>query len=110
MAIRTSCGTANIKFQFRRGTASQWTSSNPTLAIGEPGFETDTNGLKIGDGSTPWIFEGYAGNPAFVSVKDFGAVGDGLSKPLSNYFANLSAAQSYFPATTSLSDQLDWCV
>jgi parallel beta-helix repeat protein len=108
MAIRTSCGTANIKFQFRRGTASQWRSSNPTLAIGEPGFETDTNGLKIGDGSTPWIFEGYAGNPAFVSVKDFGAVGDGNSKPLSNYFANLSAAQTYFPAATSLSDQLDW--
>jgi len=108
MAIRTSCGTANIKFQFRRGTASQWTSSNPTLALGEPGFEVDTNGLKVGDGSTPWIFEGYAGNPAFVSVKDFGAIGDGLSKPLSNYFATLSAAQSYFPAATSLSDQLDW--
>lgn len=108
MAFRTSCGTANIKFQFRRGTSSQWRSSNPTLALGEPGFEVDTNGLKVGDGSTPWIFEGYAGNPAFVSVKDFGAVGDGLSKPLSNYFATLSAAQSYFPAATSLSNELDW--
>lgn len=108
MAIRTSCGTANIKFQFRRGTSSQWTASNPTLALGEPGFEVDTNGLKIGDGITPWRFEGYAGNPAFVSVKDFGAVGDGLSKPLSNYFLSLSVAQSYFPAATSLNDQLDW--
>lgn len=108
MAIRTSCGTANIKFQFRRGNASQWTASNPVLAIGEPGFETDTNGLKIGDGRTPWNLEGYAGNPAFVSVKDFGATGDGLSKPLSNYFATLAVAQTYFPAATTLNDQLDW--
>jgi parallel beta-helix repeat protein len=76
--------------------------------LGEPGFEVDTNGLKIGDGVTPWRFEGYAGNPAFVSVKDFGAVGDGNSKPLSNYFATLSAAQSYFPAATALSNELDW--
>lgn len=38
----------------RRGTAAQWTSANPTLSSGEQGFETDTNKLKIGDGSTAW--------------------------------------------------------
>lgn len=42
------------QIQFRRGTASQWTSANPTLASGELGFETDTGYAKIGNGSTAW--------------------------------------------------------
>ena len=41
-------------FQFKRNTASGAAGSNPTLAQGEPGFETDTGNLKIGDGSTAW--------------------------------------------------------
>jgi len=40
--------------QLRRGTAAAWTSANPTLAAGEPGFETDTLYFKIGNGSTAW--------------------------------------------------------
>jgi hypothetical protein len=39
-----------IKIQARRGTAAEWTSSNPTLSAGEFGFETDTLKLKIGNG------------------------------------------------------------
>lgn len=41
-------------FQLKRGTADQWTNLQPILKIGEPGFETDTGKLKIGDGSTAW--------------------------------------------------------
>ena len=40
--------------KLRRGTAAQWTSANSVLASGEPGFETDTNKFKIGNGSDPW--------------------------------------------------------
>ncbi len=40
--------------RLRRGTAAQWTAANPVLALGEPGFETDTNKLKAGDGTTAW--------------------------------------------------------
>lgn len=40
--------------QVRRGTAAQWASSNPTLASGEAGWETDTNEFKMGTGTTPW--------------------------------------------------------
>lgn len=40
--------------EFRRGTAAAWTSANPTLAAGEPGWESDTNKMKIGDGVTAW--------------------------------------------------------
>jgi len=43
-----------IKLQIRRGTASNWTSSNPTLESGEIGFETDTGNVKIGDGTNGW--------------------------------------------------------
>lgn len=43
-----------VKIQFRRGTASQWTTADPTLAAGEFGFETDTRQFKIGDGTTAW--------------------------------------------------------
>jgi hypothetical protein len=43
-----------IRIKVRRGTASDWTSANPTLASGEVAFETDTRKLKIGDGSTSW--------------------------------------------------------
>jgi carbonic anhydrase/acetyltransferase-like protein (isoleucine patch superfamily) len=42
--------------KIRRDTASNWTSKtpNPTLALGEQGYETDTGRMKIGDGSTIW--------------------------------------------------------
>lgn len=40
--------------RLRRNTAAGAASSNPTLAAGEPGFETDTKVFKIGDGTTAW--------------------------------------------------------
>lgn len=43
-----------MTLQLRRDTAANWTSANPTLAAGQPGFETDTGRVKIGDGSTAW--------------------------------------------------------
>jgi hypothetical protein len=50
-----------IQIQFRRGTASEWTSANPILAVGEMGLETDTDLFKIGNGSTAWNSLGYGG-------------------------------------------------
>lgn len=54
MAVQT-------QIQVRRGTASSWTSTNPTLAAGELGFETDTGKFKIGNGSSTWTGLSYAG-------------------------------------------------
>jgi len=51
----------NIQFQFRRGTAAEWTAVNPTLASGEMGLETDTDLFKIGDGTTSWNSLSYGG-------------------------------------------------
>ena len=43
---------STIKLQ--RDTAANWTAANPVLPLGTPGFEYDTNKLKIGDGTTAW--------------------------------------------------------
>lgn len=47
--------------KLKRGFASEWQSLNPTLQLGEPGYEKDTKKLKIGDGSTPWNNLSYIG-------------------------------------------------
>lgn len=47
------------QIQIRRGTAAQWTSTNPTLAAGELGLETDTLLMKAGNGSTAWTSLAY---------------------------------------------------
>jgi hypothetical protein len=55
------------QIQVRRGTAAQWTSTNPTLAAGEWGYETDTGKAKIGNGSTAWSSLSYFGGTGTVT-------------------------------------------
>lgn len=45
---------ANNIFQIRRGTSTQWNSTNPVLASGEPGYDLTNNIYKIGDGNSNW--------------------------------------------------------
>lgn len=49
-----------IQIQIRRDTAANWSSANPVLGQGELGLETDTNKLKIGNGSATWASLGYS--------------------------------------------------
>ena len=51
--------TQTALMQQRRDTAANWTSANPTLLAGEIGIESDTNKIKIGDGSTAWTSLAY---------------------------------------------------
>ena len=48
-----------VKVDIRRDTASNFTTANPTLKAGEPAYETDTQKLKVGDGSTQWTSLAY---------------------------------------------------
>ena len=61
----------SYQIQLRSDTAANWTSVNSTLAQGEIGLETDTNRIKIGNGSTAWVSLAYASwttvSPAFTS-------------------------------------------
>lgn len=43
-----------VKLQIKHGLATSWTESNPVLAEGEYGLETNTHLLKIGDGVHTW--------------------------------------------------------
>ena len=69
------------QIQVRRGTAAQWTSTNPTLAAGEFGFETDTNKLKCGNGSTAWNSLTYINNDGDITgvTAGIGLSGGGTS-------------------------------
>ena len=42
------------RMQQRRGTAAEWQTNNPVLALGEIGFDTTNQNIRIGDGVTPW--------------------------------------------------------
>jgi hypothetical protein len=55
-----------VQIQLRRDTASNWTSANPTLAVGEFAIETDTDKYKIGDGTTVWASLSYSSLPSNV--------------------------------------------
>ena len=55
------------QIQVRRGTAANWTSTNPTLSAGEFGFETDTLKLKCGNGSTAWNSLAYTGSEGDIT-------------------------------------------
>jgi hypothetical protein len=43
-----------------------------------------------------------------LNPKDFGAVGDGASHPLSNYYSTPAQAQVVYPHAVSLNDEIDW--
>jgi hypothetical protein len=89
------------QIQIRRGTAAQWTSTNPTLAAGEFGFETDTNKLKCGNGSTAWTSLTYINNDGDITgvTAGTGISGGGTSGTVTvsidtSVTADLSTAQT----------------
>lgn len=59
--------------QPRRGTADQWRSANPILAVAEMGYETDTMKFKYGDGLTAWNDLDYG--ISAVNLSDVTALG-----------------------------------
>jgi len=78
--------------QHKRGTAAILTANNPTIAAGEIVVETDSNRLKIGDGSTAWASLPYEGiNASYLSA---GTLADArLSSAIATY-ASLATAQN----------------
>lgn len=54
----------SVQIQLRRGTATQWTTANPILAIGEMGVEIGPSlpyQFKIGNGTQAWNDLPYGG-------------------------------------------------
>jgi len=90
--------------QIRRGTASQWTSANPTLSSGEFGFETDTNKAKIGDGSTAWTSLSYFGAGDVTLTGTQTLTNKTLTAPVITYATNAQSGTSYTLVLTDASD------
>ena len=65
-----------VRIQVRRGTATEWATSNPVLATGEFGYETDTGMLKVGNGATMWSQLDYVtADVVHLSANDFAGTG-----------------------------------
>ena len=64
--------------QLKRGTAARFRELNLVLEAGEPGFVTDENRLKIGDGITAWNDLPYMGEDNVFNANthcDFPSIG-----------------------------------
>lgn len=83
------------QLQIRRDTAANWTSTNPTLASGEWGLETDTRQYKIGDGVTAWNSLGYQLGPLLdeeIATDPTGAYFTGSGFQLNGVGSNYATA------------------
>ena len=87
------------RIQFRRDTAANWTSVNPTLQSGELGFESNTGKFKIGNGSSSWTALSYAsilpsdiGELSQDAVNSALTMGEGILK---NYDDNANTLTLY---------------
>jgi hypothetical protein len=98
-----------VQIQMRRGTATQWSTTNPTLAEGEIGLELDTQKFKMGTGTTAWNSLSYytAGASAVDSVN--GLTGtvvldtDDISEGTTNKYYTDSRVRAAVSASGSLS-------
>lgn len=80
-----------VQIQFRRDTAANWTTANPTLAQGELGLELDTARYKIGNGSTAWNSLAYSSLPSnAIDTNVINAKGDLLVGTADNTIARLA--------------------
>jgi hypothetical protein len=57
----------NSRIQHKIDTAANWTSKNPVLLSGEIGIESDTNKIKVGNGTSTWSALGYIGGTSPIT-------------------------------------------
>jgi len=89
--------------RFSRGTAAEWTAENPVLFKGEPGLETDTRKVKMGDGSTAWNSLSYWFDPSVSGVSDHGDL-TGLSDDDHTAYATNVELTAHLDDTSSVHD------
>jgi hypothetical protein len=78
------------RIKLRRSSSAEWTEANPTLDLGEAGYETDSLRLKIGDGLTAWSGLNYIKvHPSSINFPSVSLrVGDGYDQRMSINLSN----------------------
>jgi len=77
----------------------------PVSGSGDALFRMNGEAIEASIGGDRYrrIFE-----PSVLNIKDYGAIGDGASHPLSEVYSTLALAQVVYSFATSLTQQLDW--
>lgn len=73
---------ALVRLQIRSDLSTNWKNINPLLSKGEPGAESDTGRMKVGDGTSRWNQLPYVGGDG--SGGTFGSVDGGIYDGLPN--------------------------
>ncbi len=96
----------NTSITFRKGSATQWSDTNPVLASGEPGYDLTNNILKIGDGTSAWNSLNNHKH-ASIDITDFNSSVSGLL-PVKNILAgtdiSVSSLSGIFTITNTRTD------
>jgi len=71
----------NIPIRFLRGTTARWLVVDQVLDAGQPGMETDTGQIKVGDGVRKWSLLPYVGT---------GVGGDAEAPPHTHVIADIT--------------------
>lgn len=58
---------STIKIKVKHGTAAEWAAANPILEAGELGYITDSNLLKVGDGTTAFNSLVTPAKPVYIA-------------------------------------------
>ena len=94
------------QIEIRRDTYNNWSGVNPTLALGEIAYETDTKNLKVGDGSTAYLSLGY------VNVSGYsGMAGAYSASGFSGYsgqsYTNIDGGSASTPSASYIPQNID---
>jgi hypothetical protein len=101
--VFASNGTSKILENGTNGTDATFTGS--VLGGTLSGNASSATALATGSITSRLLANRFAD---VVNAKDFGAIGDGASHPLSSVYSTLSAAIAVYPFVTSLTQEIDW--
>lgn len=83
------------KFQMRRDSSTNWSSTNPVLASGELGFETNTGLLKVGNGTSAWNALSYVGTDYHRLTANGSAIGPAIADFFPTAAYSVTAGNEY---------------
>lgn len=88
----------------RRDTAANWTSTNPVLAAGEMGLETDTSKFKFGNGTSTWTALAYSTPDYTSSVQHAVKAAESIAKGQAVYVSSANGTNMLVSKASNASE------